>query len=108
MTCGQLKNHMLELVDDLKCIFTLPNDTTDLNILKIGLSVMNEVEIMNGVIENFLPYKKQITDRNISFFKEHKNQIFKGLDQKRVDYFDGRITKPPSEGGISDEDKEVI
>jgi hypothetical protein len=108
MTCGQLKNHMLELVDDLKCIFTLPNDTTDLNILKIGLSVMNEVEIMNGVIENFLPYKKQITDRNISFFKEHKNQIFKGLDQKRVDYFDSRITKPPSEGGISDEDKEVI
>jgi hypothetical protein len=108
MTCGQLKNHMLELVDDLKCIFTLPNDTTDLNILKIGLSVMNEVEIMNGVIENFLPYKKQITDRNILFFKEHKNQIFKGLDQKRVDYFDSRITKPPSEGGISDEDKEVI
>lgn len=108
MTCEQLKNHMLELIDDLKCIFTQPADTSDLNLMKIGLSIMNEVEIMNGVIENFLPYKKQIKERNIAFFKEHKNQIFSGLDQKRVDYFDSRITKSPAEGGISSEDKEVI
>jgi hypothetical protein len=106
--CTQLKEHMIELADDLKSIFTLPADTTDLNMLKIGLTVLNEVELMNSVVENFLPYKKQIIDRNLSFFKEHKNQIFKGLDQKRVDYFDDRITKPVSQGGISDDDKEAI
>ena len=106
--CKQLKDHMIELAEDLKVIFTQPTDTSDLNMLKIGLTVINEVELMNGVIENFLPYKKQITDRNLTFFKEHKNQIFKGLNQTRVDYFDNRITKSPSEGGISDEDKEAI
>jgi hypothetical protein len=108
MSCQQLKTHMIEFIDDISSIFTRKEDLNDLEMIKLALDVINDEELMKQIISTFLPFKKQIVERDLMFFKNNKNKIFIGIDQKRIDYFDKKITAPPSEGGISAEDKESI
>ena len=108
MSCNALKTHMIEFIDDLSSIFTRKDDLNDLEMIKLALDVVSEEELMKQIISAFLPFKKQISDRDLDFFKNNKNKIFVGIDQKRIDYFDKKITSAPADGGISADDKEAI
>ena len=108
MSCNALKTHMIEFIDDLSSIFTRKDDLNDLEMIKLALDVVSEEELMKQIISAFLPFKTQISDRDLDFFKNNKNKIFVGIDQKRIDYFDKKITSAPADGGISADDKEAI
>lgn len=105
--CEQIKNTVLEFILDLKDnIFT--NEKGDLMLVEFFFRKMSEIDIANQIVKHVLPYKNRIENREIEFFNEKKGEIFKGLPVNRVEYFSQLITKDESNGGMSEENKEIV
>ncbi|HET8689065.1 MAG TPA: hypothetical protein VFM18_20840 [Methanosarcina sp.] len=100
---------MKEFVADIKNgIFTDPADITDLCLVEFALGKMSPSLLMDNVVTHVLPHKQKIFAKDIKFFIEKKDQIFAGLPEDRVTYFANVITAKESQGGISDENKELV
>jgi hypothetical protein len=105
---NDMRKNMFELISDLSSIFTRSTDLSDLEQIRLTIELVDDETLLEKMTESFLPFKKQIADRDLIFFKNNKNKIFVGIDQEKVNHFDHRITSPPEEGGISNEDKDTI
>ena len=104
-----IRNTVLELIVDFKeNIFTKPNEKGDLMLVEFFFSKMNAETITDRIVKHVLPFSNEIADRKISFFLEKKNEIFGGLPKERVDYFSELIHKNERDGGMSDENKDVV
>lgn len=104
-----IKNTVLELIEDLRDnIFTKSSEKGDLLLVEFYFKKMAPVKISDHVVTHVLPYKGAIENRHISFFKEKKYDIFKGLPQDKVDYFSRLVENSEEEGGLSEEDKNVV
>lgn len=100
---------ILEFIEDLKNnVAECESDKGDLMLVEFFFKKAAPSAIMEHVIKHVLPLKDKIKNRNTSFFLQKKNEIFRGLPTDRVEYFAQRCSKPASQGGLSDEDKEVI
>ena len=60
------------------------------------------------IVKHVLPFSKEIAARKESFFLEKRTEIFGGLPKERVDHFSGLIGKEEKDGGMSDENKEIV
>lgn len=105
---SDIKNTILEFIIDLKDnVFTSPVDQGDLALIQYFFSKLDDVSVSNHVVQHVLPYKNEISDRNVNFFIKKKTEIFKGLPADRVNYFVRLVTTPEIDGGLSTEDKET-
>jgi len=83
-----LKNILSEFVSDLKDnIFVQPNEQNDFIMMEFFVKSVEPDIIMNNVIDTMLPHKKNIVDRNMSFFIKNKEYIFLGMPLDKVDYY---------------------
>lgn len=104
-----VKKTLQEFIADMKNgIFTRPGDIEDLCLVEFALGKMTPQVLMEHIISHVLPYKQHIMKKDIKFFVEKKEKIFAGLPQDRVDYFAKVITKPESQGGMSEENKDIV
>jgi len=104
-----IRNTVLELIIDFKeNIFTKPEEKGDLMLVEFFFTKMKPETITDRVVKHVLPFSKEIAARKETFFLEKRNEIFGGLPKERVDYFSGLIGKDENEGGMSDENKEIV
>lgn len=104
-----LKLTINELIVDLKDnIFTSESEQSDLAIVEFFFSCLPEKELMQHVIDNTLPFASHIRERNVQYFISQKNKIFEGLPEDRINHFEHLIVTPHDQGGMSDENKDVI
>lgn len=106
---SQLKTTVRELIADLsENIFTSKEEKSDMALVDVFFECMSESQLMNHTIINTLPFAEQIKARDVHFFTTQKDKIFEGLPSDRIDYFEKLITTSSDEGGMSDENKNVI
>lgn len=104
-----IRNTVLELLADFKDnIFTKPEEQGDLMLVEFFFQKLNADTISKRIVDHILPYSKEIENRNVIFFLEKKAEIFGGLPKERVEYFSGLIQKSEKDGGMSEENKEVV
>jgi hypothetical protein len=104
-----LKKNVSELLNEIKQnIFTSPSEQADIAMAEFGISCIPERDLMQNIIQTVLPFSEQIRKRDINFFTSQKYTIFEGLPTDRVDYFEKLIITPENQGGMSNEDKDVI
>ena len=104
-----IKQTVGEFIEDIRDnIFTTDKDQGELMMVAFFFDKMPATAVANHVIKMVLPYKKEIENREVSFFITKKSEIFKGLSPDRVDYFADLFQKSPRKGGISTENKEVV
>lgn len=105
----QAKQTALEFISDLKMgIFTNPAELVALSFVETYYSSRDAEEVIDHLVTHILPYKEHIKNRNVQFFVNKKDMIFKGLPQENVDRFEKLITNSPVEGGLDDENKSII
>lgn len=106
---ADIKSTSLELIADFRDnIFTNPVEQGDLLLVEFFFKKMEPKDIADRIVKHVLPHKKKIEKRKTRFFIVKKNVIFAGLPQDRVDYFANLVNTPEHEGGMSDENKDVI
>lgn len=104
-----IRNTVLELIGDFKDnIFVKPEEQGDLMLVEFFFQKLSAETITDRIVKHVLPYSKEIETRNVIFFLEKKNEIFGGLPKPRVEYFSGLIQKSEKDGGMSDENKDVV
>ena len=97
----QLKEQVLNLLDDILCI--CPDES---DILLVRIFFENQVDqkiLMDGFIEWIYPWKEYIKERNEKYFEENEH-IFGPLPSDKVKYFKIKYT----DGTFNAEDKHVI
>jgi len=103
------KRMIMEFINDLKTgIFTSPAEQLELTFVEAYYASVDSESAIQHLISNVLPYKDQIKKRNLHFFIDKKDVIFKGLPQARIDHFANMVTKPEELGGIDGETKRVV
>jgi hypothetical protein len=98
---GQLRDQVLNLLDDLLCI--CPNEP---DILLVRLFFENQVDpetLMKGFVKWVYPWSDYIKEHNEQYFEENEH-IFGPLPADKVQYF--RIKM--KDGTFDSEDKEII
>lgn len=104
-----IRNTVLELIVDFKeNIFTKPDEKGDLMLVEFFFNKMDACVMTDRIVKHVLPFSKEIAARKVSFFLEKRNEIFGGLPKERVDYFSSLIHKTENEGGLSDENKQIV
>ena len=94
---GSLKESIGEFIDQLGNI--LPDSAgDDLLLVSIFFKRAHVDRILNHVRDHIMPYEEMIEKRKLNFFQENKDNIFKGLDQDKVNKYadmftDGTISK---------------
>jgi hypothetical protein len=105
----EIKDTVLELICDFKDnIFTSSSDKGDLLVVEFFFKKKSAKEISDHIVKHVLPYKKNIENKKLSFFREKKNEIFSGLPKEKVEYFASLVEKPEKKGGMSDENKDIV
>ena len=98
-----LKQELLLFIDSIEDICSEYNISTDEVIyVQVLFRAMSEEQIMYHITKRILPWKKQIVERNESFFYKNK-KIFGELPEDKVNYFSDLITKT-----FSQDDKNEI
>jgi hypothetical protein len=104
-----IKTTVLDLVSDFKDnIFNTPSEQGDLLLVEFFFKKMDAKSVADHIVKHVLPHKKKIEDRKVTFFKKKRKEIFSGLPADRVEYFADLVGKPEAEGGMSDENKDVV
>ena len=104
-----IRNTVLELIGDFKDnIFTKAEEQGDLMLVEFFFQKLNAETIAERIVKHVLPYSKEIENRNVIFFLDKKTEIFGGLPAARVEYFSDLIQKSEKDGGMSDENKDVV
>ena len=104
--CSDLRKTLVEFINDLRQnVLTEPREVGDLNLVSFFLERLNDEALISNVTKNILPYEKQITARDHTFFIKNRS-IFQGMDEKTIDYFAG-LWKPES-NRLSQEDRDCI
>jgi len=92
-----LKESIGEFIDQLNEI--LPDNAgDDLLLVSIFFNRAHVDRILKHVRDHIMPYEEMIEKRKLNFFQENKDNIFKGLDQDKVNKYadmftDGTISK---------------
>lgn len=98
---GQLRDQVLNLLDDLLCI--CPNEP---DILLVRLFFENQVDpetLMKGFVKWVYPWNDYIKEHNEMYFEENEH-IFGPLPPDKVQYFKIKM----KDGTFDSEDKETI
>lgn len=74
-----------ELMDFLKSKH--PGEVLTIEAVRGFMKGKEDVQIFAYVRDSIFPYSLQIKNRNLDFFKESKNVVFKGLPQKYIDHY---------------------
>lgn len=106
---NDIRNTVLELISDFKDnIFTKHEEKGDLMLVEFFFQKLSAETIADRIVKHVLPFAKEIESRNVIFFLEKKGEIFGGLPKERVEYFSNLIQKSEREGGMTDENKDVV
>jgi len=73
-------------------------EQADIQIVYSFFNLAGTFAIMDYAVEYILPHKQQIKTKNLNFFEEQKDLIFKGLPKDKINYYSeyvkqGKITK---------------
>ena len=105
---SDMKLTIEEFIGDLRENIFTKEEEGDLLLVEFFFKKMNNEKLMNHIIEHVLPYSKKIKNRKESFFIKKKDHIFAGIPKDKTEYFAKLIIKKESEGGLSDENRQVI
>lgn len=84
---NQMRLTITEFINDLKTnIFTEPQEQGDFELVSFFFSKLHDTMLMKEVMENVIPWEKQISERKTEFFLNNKN-VFKGIPEDRIEYF---------------------
>lgn len=86
-----LSQTIFDLLTDLGSIFTTASEKADLTFIEFFYKRIDKESIMQHVIAKILPFKQQIDNRNLFFFKENRYVFFSGLPEDRVSYYIDQI-----------------
>ena len=96
---------ILDLVHDLKeNVFSSSDEQGDLMMVEFFFKRMHQERIMEHIIQQILPHKNKIKDRNIDFFLSNR-VLFAGLPSDRVDYYSNIIA---TGSRLCSDDRDVI
>lgn len=85
--CFELHKELLHFTDRVENILDVHHlNSDDIIYIKFFLSNINANNVMQHVIKNILPWKKQIQERDDQFFYKNK-EIFGKLPETKVNYF---------------------
>lgn len=105
----EAKRTAMEFINDLKMgVFSDPSELVALSFVEAYYSGRDAEEVIDHLVTHVLPYKEHIKSRNVQFFINKKDAIFKGLPQANIDRFEVLVTRSPAEGGLDEENKTVI
>ena len=82
----ELKNTILDLISDLRTVFDLPAELSDLNLVEFFFKQLDSSRIMKNVIEKILPHTVKIRDKDVEFFLTTES-LFSALPPDRVTYY---------------------
>jgi len=103
------KRTIIEFIIDLRTgIFSNPSEQLELTFVEAFYNNKDPEEAIHHLVSHILPYKEHITKRNVQFFVDKKDEIFKGLPQARVDHFATLVATSPELGGLDEENKGII
>lgn len=89
--CEDIKNTLLDFISDLKTeVFIEEVEQGELFIVEFFFERLHPERCMNHIIDYLLPWKRQVRNRDMEFFKENRH-IFEGLPEDRIDYYSNKI-----------------
>lgn len=99
----QIKSMVLEFIVDLRDNVFQGKEKVELTKVEFFFKKFDAdgIAVAQHIVKLVLPHVEKIKERNLSFFVDNRNEIFKGVDQKHIDTFSGYLTKTPAQGGIS-------
>ncbi len=97
---GQLRDQVLNLLDDLLCI--CPNES-DILLVRLYFGNVDPELLMKGFIMWVHPWKDYIERRDEKYFEENEH-IFGPLAPDKVQHFKEKM----KDGTFNEEDKEII
>ncbi len=84
---------IFDMLQDLAVVFNTPDEQSDLDLVRFGYEMASKAYVMERTIKRVLPYKQQITCRDIAFFEENADVIFSGLPEEKIKHYTNAITK---------------
>lgn len=84
---NDLSQTIYDLLVDLGTIFNLPAETEDLTQIEFFYKKLHRETVFKYTQERMMPYKDQIKEKNIDYFKEHTDLVFAGLEEHRISYY---------------------
>lgn len=103
------KTTVLEFIADLRNgIFTGSTEQNELLLVELFYSTKPANDVIHHLVRHILPHKDQITRRDIQYFFENKETMFRGLPEERVEHFASLIERPASKGGLSDGNRKIV
>jgi hypothetical protein len=103
------KRTIIEFIIDLRTgIFSNPSEQLELVFVEAYYTKKDPEEAIHHLVSHVLPYREHITKRNLQFFVEKKDDIFRGLPQARIDHFAMLVATPSELGGLDEENKGII
>lgn len=84
---NDLYDTIVDLITDLKEIFTSDDEKTDLIIIEFFYKKIDKEKIRKHIINKVLPHEKYIEKRKIKFFDKNCKCIFGGLPEDRVTHY---------------------
>ena len=102
MSVISLKSIFTEFLDDLQRLSKkYPIGLTDIDLLfcKTYVSSISEEFLIQSTVNTVLPYRAQIKERNLDFFKEQKSSLFKGLPEAKLAAMEEALTR----GGVPED-----
>lgn len=79
-------------------------EQADIQIVYSFFNLAGTFTIMNYAVEYILPHKDQIKSKDLNFFEDQKDVIFKGLPKEKIKYYSDYVKK----GKITKENMDVI
>lgn len=102
-----IKNTVLELINDLKQVFTQQSDKGDLLLVEFAMKKLSDTTIADKMVSCVLPHSIGIKNRDLEFFLQERNNLFAGLPQNKIDHF-AKMISTKGRGGLSEEDINIV
>jgi hypothetical protein len=103
-----LKTSVIDLIRDLRAVFTEGDDTRNLFLVELFFTEMSDDDLMEHAIAHILPHSKQIRAKDRHFFIDNPG-IFAGLENKiKPDTIAAYRNKLSNVTYIGEENHEVI
>lgn len=98
-----LKNTILELIGDLRNLFTDSEEQGDLTLVEFFFNRKHPEDIMHHCIQHILPRESKIRRRDQDFFITNR-AIFSGIPEDRIDHYVNFVAN----ADIHPDDRELI